>query len=191
MESLISFGLFCLFLLFTSCSKEAGAGTPLSSDSFAVIVNNGYGGGRYKTGDTVHVFANAYAADQVFSNWSGDNALLNDANEWHTWFIMPDKSVNITGNVTSSIPFTLQYEQLKGRGVAERSAFETATVIYRFHHPERTVQQARDQVADWLSSEHGARLAQECRSLRRRHARSFTSRSIPVGFAREHSGFAG
>ncbi|HEX7754951.1 MAG TPA: hypothetical protein VF421_06400 [Niabella sp.] len=115
MESLISFGLFCLFLLFTSCSKEAGAGTPLSSDSFAVIVNNGYGGGRYKTGDTVHVFANAYAADQVFSNWSGDNALLNDANEWHTWFIMPDKSVNITGNVTSSIPFTLQYEQLKGR----------------------------------------------------------------------------
>ena len=50
---------------------------------------------------------------------------------------------------------TNAYEQLKTRGVTELSAFDTATVIYRFHHPEKTVQQARSQISDWLASDNG------------------------------------
>ncbi len=45
---------------------------------------------------------------------------------------------------------TRAYHSLRGRGVRDLDAFETATVIFRFHHPESTVVQARSMVAEWL-----------------------------------------
>lgn len=115
MKSLSSLCCLYLFILFVSCTKESGTGAPPSTDSFTVTVNNGYGSGKYKTGYTVHIFSNAYMEDQVFGNWSSDISLLNDAGEWHAWFIMPGKNVSLTGHIKSIAPFTLQYEQVKGR----------------------------------------------------------------------------
>jgi hypothetical protein len=48
--------LLSLIVLF-SCQKESGnngggGGTPPATDSFTVSVSNGYGSGKYKTGDT-------------------------------------------------------------------------------------------------------------------------------------------
>ncbi len=107
--------IFFLSLIF-SCKKDTATNTsPSAIDSFTVTVNNGYGSGKYKTGDTVHIFSKAYADNQIFGKWSGDISLLNSADEWHTWFIMPNKNISITGSVESAPGFTLQHEQIEGR----------------------------------------------------------------------------
>ena len=48
---------------------------------------------------------------------------------------------------------TNAYRQLRGRGITDVAAFDTATIIFRFHHPEKTVMQARATVSDWLDGE--------------------------------------
>ena len=113
----IIIAIFCLtFLsLFFSCKKKPVNLSPTGTDSFTVTVNNGYGRGQYKTGDTVHVFSNAWATNQLFGKWSGDISLLQAPDEWHTWFIMPNKNVTVTGSIETISNFTLKYEQIKGR----------------------------------------------------------------------------
>lgn len=110
------FFLLLVNILF-SCSKsdvQPPPPTPVS-DSFTVSVTNGYGAGKYKTGDTVHIFSSNYTSNQLFDKWTGDVNILNSPNEWHAWFVMPNKNVSFTGSVKTSIPFSLQYEQIKGR----------------------------------------------------------------------------
>ena len=113
-QLLIVIGVFSLI----SCKKNTADTLPpvVTIDSFTVAVNNGYGAGKYKIGDTVHIFSTAYTDTQIFDKWtSADIALLNAFEEWHTWFIMPAKDVAFTGGVKSITPFTLQYEQIKGK----------------------------------------------------------------------------
>ncbi len=103
---------------FFSCKKDHSGEnpTPTNTDSFTVTVNNGYGSGKYKKGDTVHIFSTAYSETQVFDTWtSSDDALLNGKSEWHTWFIMPQKNVTFTGSVKNIAAFTLQFENIRGR----------------------------------------------------------------------------
>jgi hypothetical protein len=79
-------------------------------------VNNGYGSGKYKTGDTVHLFSIAYTASQLFDTWSStDAALLNGKNEWHTWLVMPAKNLSFTVSLKNITPVTLAFEQIRGR----------------------------------------------------------------------------
>jgi hypothetical protein len=107
---------FILILTSLSCKKSAETNVPTpTTDSFKVVVNNGYGSGTYQTGDTVHIFTSPYSTNQIFDKWSGDVSILNAPDEWHTWFIMPDKNVTLTGSVKNITPFTLQYEQIMGR----------------------------------------------------------------------------
>ncbi|MBK8711710.1 MAG: hypothetical protein IPL97_07565 [Niastella sp.] len=102
--------------LFTSCSKSGeNPNPPSNTDSFMVTVNHGYGAGKFKTGDTVHIFSNAWSAGQVFGSWVGDINLLDGPDEWHTWFIMPNKNVSFTGNLVNIPNYTLHYESIMGR----------------------------------------------------------------------------
>ena len=108
------FSVCCLF----ACSKDSSTITapPVTTDSFTVTVANGYGSGKYKTGDTVHIFSNAYADNQLFDTWSGDGqSLLNAPQEWHTWFIAPARNTSFTGSVKTIPSFLLQFEQIRGR----------------------------------------------------------------------------
>lgn len=100
-----------------SCKKKpiSSSPQPVTTDSFALTVNNGYGSGKYKAGDTVHIFSENYSTNQLFDKWNGDTALLNDPEEWHTWFIMPAKNVTVTGSLINITPFTLHYEQIMGK----------------------------------------------------------------------------
>jgi hypothetical protein len=104
-----------------SCSKNSSdtltpINPPGTVDSFTVTVNNGYGTGKYKTGDTVHIFSTAYTTSQIFDTWaSTDVSLLNASTEWHTWFIMPARNVAFTGSVKSCTPVTLTYQMIRGR----------------------------------------------------------------------------
>lgn len=112
---LLSVAFICV-INSTSCKKSGGTVDPLpTTDSFTVSVNNGYGGNKYKAGDTVHIWSKEYSnSNQVFDSWSGDVALLNN-NDWHAWFIMPNRNVSFTGSVKPINPFTLNYEQIRGR----------------------------------------------------------------------------
>lgn len=102
--------------LFPSCKKNVDSNLPpTNTDSFTVTVNNGYGSGKYKIGDTVHIFSNAYSDNQIFGNWSGDTTLLDGPDEWHTWFIMPARNETFTGSLVTIPSFTLQYQQIMGR----------------------------------------------------------------------------
>jgi len=108
--------LFAVLTLVISCKKNPATNQPTpQTDSFNVTVNNGYGSGKYKTGDTVHIFSQNYGDNQLFDRWSGDVSLLNAANEWHSWIIMPARNVSFTGNLENITLFTLKYEQIKGR----------------------------------------------------------------------------
>lgn len=111
-----SFSYLIVLSLFLSCKKTQDSNLSQSTtDSFTVVVNNGYGSGKYKTGDTVHIFTSHYSDNQLFDKWTGDAGILNAPNEWHTWFVMPNKNVSVSGSIKSSVPFTLQYEQIMGR----------------------------------------------------------------------------
>ncbi|MCA0397523.1 MAG: hypothetical protein LCH51_08965 [Bacteroidetes bacterium] len=107
--------LFALNLLFSCRKDESTNPNTTATDSFHVSVNNGYGSGTYKVGDTVHIFTSHYSESQLFDRWSGDIALLNAPDEWHTWLIMPNRNVELTGSVKVATQFTLQYEQMMGR----------------------------------------------------------------------------
>ena len=111
--ALIAVSLLSLF----SCSKSSTDPlTPITVvDSFTVTVNGGYGSGKYKIGDTVHIFSTAFTDNQLFDKWSGDISLLNAFQEWHTWFIMPNTNISLTGSFRTITPVTLQYEQIRGR----------------------------------------------------------------------------
>ncbi len=113
-QLLIAIAVFFVF----SCNKSlTDTLTPIvpAVDSFTVSVNNGYGAGKYKIGDTVDIFSLAYADNQLFDKWSGDISLLNAFEEWHTWFIMPNRNVSFTGSIKTITPVTLNYEQIRGR----------------------------------------------------------------------------
>lgn len=117
------FSLIGCSLLIIACKKSGTISpvTPPSADSFTVTVNNGYGSGKYKAGDTVHIFSKAYPSSQVFGSWSGNNvSLLNAPEEWHTWFIMPQKDVAFSGSVQNIQSFTLNFENIRGRDRMKR-----------------------------------------------------------------------
>ncbi len=104
-----------LFLI--ACNKESSTNNPpVTVDSATVTVTNGYGSGKYKAGDTVHIFSVAYTGNQLFDTWSSaDVSLLNGKNEWHTWFVMPARNLSFTGSIKSGVSFALNFEQIKGR----------------------------------------------------------------------------
>jgi hypothetical protein len=111
--------LFVFIIIgFLSCKKSStDTVVPITTvDSFTVSVNNGYGSGKYKIGDTVDIFSVAVANNQLFDKWSSsETGLLNAFEEWHTWFIMPNKDVSFTGSLKTITAVTLNLEQIRGR----------------------------------------------------------------------------
>jgi hypothetical protein len=107
-----------IVLSFFACNKSSTDPlTPIvpTVDSFTVSVNNGYGAGKYKVGDTVDIFSIAYGDNQQFDKWSGDISLLNAFEEWHSWFVMPNRNVSFAGSLKTITPVTLNYEMIRGR----------------------------------------------------------------------------
>jgi hypothetical protein len=111
--------LFALIILsFIACNKSSTDIIPPIIpvvDSFTVSVTNGYGSGKYKIGDTIDIFSVAYGDNQQFDKWSGDASLLNAFEEWHTWFIMPNRNVTFTGSLKTITAVTLNFEMIRGR----------------------------------------------------------------------------
>ena len=107
-----------VILSFIACNKSStDTLTPIVPvvDSFTVSISNGYGTGKYKIGDTVDIFSIAYGDNQQFDKWSGDVSLLQAFEEWHTWFIMPNRNVSFSGSLKTITPVTLNFEMIRGR----------------------------------------------------------------------------
>ncbi len=73
-------------------------GLYVHAQSYMVSVNNGYGSGIFDEGDTVHIWAKEMKQNTVFTHWSGDSAILDQALEWHTFFTMPNYNVSLEAN---------------------------------------------------------------------------------------------
>ncbi len=42
------------------------------------------------------------------------------------------------------------YRELRGKGTADMNAFAACTTLYRIHHPESSLNEARRLVAEWI-----------------------------------------
>ena len=55
-----------------------------------------------------------------------------------------------SSNCPCQTAVTNAYRQLVAGGVPDLAAFKTATAVFRSHHPESSVPEARAQISDWL-----------------------------------------
>lgn len=113
----IYFLVFVSVLVVLFSCKKAPAPKQNSSNGggYTVTVNNGYGSGTYNVGDTVNIFSNPCNNNQLFDKWTGNTALLQHPNEWHTWFIMPSTNVTVTSNIKNIQSFSLVSDNIMGR----------------------------------------------------------------------------
>ena len=98
-----------LILLVTSLLTFTG-----QAQTFNLTVNNGYGSGNYRAGDTVHVWSKEIPANSVFDKWTGNTGNLADLGEWHTTLVMPAGNTTLTANFRSVAPYTIKLEQIRG-----------------------------------------------------------------------------
>ena len=128
---------FCFLLtsVLISCNKHTSSPNTTITN-YNVTILNGYGSGMYKVGDSVHVWAKNCLANETFNNWTIDSSILNGLNEWHSWFIMPAKNVNLTANI-KTINYQLNYEKIKGKSVLKNVYYFFPSghkgIVYLFH----------------------------------------------------------
>jgi len=77
-----------------------------NAQEFRLTVQNGYGSGVYKAGDTVRVWANKFLPDSVFNGWGQSIKLrfIISPREWNTLLIMPGVDVTVTATFAYSAP---------------------------------------------------------------------------------------
>lgn len=86
-----------------------------AQQQFTVNVIDGWGGGLYRAGDTVHVFARALDGREVFSEWrSSARVAFERSNEWHTAFVMPDEDVLVTARLDTLPAYEITEELITG-----------------------------------------------------------------------------
>lgn len=121
----------------------------IHSQTHTLTVIGGYGSGNYQSGDTVHIWCEAYDNTKTFSHWMGDIQYLEMPHEWHTSFIMPDQNVSVTAELDNMPPYTINYEQIMGENNLKNvySCFPTYMkgLIYLLHG-------TGGKAANWINS---------------------------------------
>ena len=79
--------------------------------TYNVSVSNGYGGGTFNVGDTVHVWAREMSNTEVFDKWAGDAGFLEAPDEWHSFFAMPAQDVFLDAQFNSVGTYDTEYIQ--------------------------------------------------------------------------------
>ena len=130
----ITLALF-IFAIAICCKKQNSPNSPQISN-YTVVVTNGFGSGTYNIGDSVHIWARNCTANETFNNWTNDSSLLNGRNEWHSWFIMPAKNINLSANI-QSVNYQLVFEKIKGKSILKNVYYFFPTshkgIVYLFH----------------------------------------------------------
>ena len=110
--------MLCITIFISSCNKKAI--TDPVNTGYTVTVNNGYGTGSYKPGDTVHVWSKEWADNQTFDKWNGDATVLPYGNEWHEWFVMPAKNISLTAVIKQAASFTPVSTSIRGKNIMKQ-----------------------------------------------------------------------
>ncbi|MEX1132205.1 MAG: T9SS type A sorting domain-containing protein [Flavobacteriales bacterium] len=107
------------------------------AQTYTLTVINGHGGGSYGTGDTVHVWSEAYDDSRTFSQWTGAVEHLARPKEWHTTLVMPAEDISITAEIVDMPPYTITLEQIMGANIMKNVYHffpdEPKGVIHLFH----------------------------------------------------------
>ncbi|MES2621656.1 MAG: T9SS type A sorting domain-containing protein [Bacteroidota bacterium] len=109
-----------LFFAFTIFSANIFA-------QYTLVVVNGYGGGSYNAGDTVHVWCSAIPTNQVFDKWTGDISFLDSKDEWHTILVMPSQSISVSASFRTIGAYSINHESIMGR--------DTLKQVYSYFPP--------------------------------------------------------
>lgn len=126
--------LVALTVVVASVTAIAGDGGAISErpmataavETYEVVVEGGYGSGRYPPGAVVHVWSAASTIDEVVRPWSGDDELLAQPDEWHSTFVMPGRDVRLVANV-ETVAMSLTVEQFRGASTRSKAV--------RYHFP--------------------------------------------------------
>ncbi len=84
---------------------------------YELTVVNGIGSGRYRAGDTVHVWANPYSQGWTFDIWRGDIEPLPDFRSMHATMLMPARDVQIEATYKQIPLWSAEYARIAGRDV--------------------------------------------------------------------------
>lgn len=101
-------------LILASCKKEKTE-TIDTGAIHQLVVNNGYGSGSYKVGDTIHIWSIAYDSTKSFGEWAGDVSFLKRPKEWHTTLTMPNRNVTVSAVIINMPPYTISFEVMAGQ----------------------------------------------------------------------------
>lgn len=118
-----------------------------------LTVENGYGSGEYRAGDTAHIVAREFGNDEIFGAWNAPLVsrhadLPLRSHEWHTTLVMPDEDVTLYADVieAQSIESLLDTFLLEGRSVARYVLPSNPRGIVVLFHDRG------DSAAGWFSS---------------------------------------
>jgi hypothetical protein len=101
---------------------------------FSLMVNNGYGSGKYKSASRlIHIWAEANPPNMVFDKWTGDTDLLIDVNAWHTRVSPKKKNITLTATYKSAPAWSPTYEAVNGRQYGYYFPPNIRGLVFRFH----------------------------------------------------------
>lgn len=87
----------------------------VSQPLYTVTVIDGWGGGAYRAGDTVHLFSRALSRREVFTKWtSSADIFLERPSEWHTTYVMPEADVDLVAKIDTIPAFSITEEMIRG-----------------------------------------------------------------------------
>ncbi len=105
-----------------------------ASAQFNVTVNIGYGSGRYRgSARSIHIWAEANAANMVFDRWIGDTNVLVDPTAWHTRLSPKQKNANLTATFKSAPAWTPITDLVNGSEYRYYFPPNARGVVFRFH----------------------------------------------------------
>jgi dienelactone hydrolase len=99
------FHTFCCFLLAVVLAVIAHT-IGISAQTFTLTVQNGYGSGTYKAGDSVFVWANPNPRGTVFDKWTGSTETMRYPLEYRSTLIMPARNTSIQATYRSAPVWT-------------------------------------------------------------------------------------
>lgn len=122
-----------------------GVGGSTGDGFYDLVVDGGFGGGRYAPGTAHHVWADVDPQTEI-ATWSGESALLDAPGEWNAGLVLPDHDVVVTADRTpwATAPEARRYDLAGGtRDVLVLTVEAPLGLVLFFHGGAYAVDQLR------------------------------------------------
>lgn len=128
----IRIAVLALAAALAACGGGGGGGDGAGAPGKVTVVGGTADGGS-AVGDTVHVFADPPASNQVFDHWSGDTSALADPSSWHTTFVLGSKDRSFTAVFAPADAWTPTQETVNGVAFWYHVPASPAGLVLFFH----------------------------------------------------------